>query len=52
MDLKSLIRREAQRLGFSLCGFAPLQPPPHGEFVRPWLRNGNAGTMSYLGRGL
>ncbi|HVN85239.1 MAG TPA: tRNA epoxyqueuosine(34) reductase QueG [Candidatus Binatia bacterium] len=52
MELKAAIRRDAQGLGFVLCGFAPVQPPPHGEFVREWLRDGNAGTMSYLGRGL
>jgi epoxyqueuosine reductase len=50
--VKGSIRREARQLGFTLCGFAPLQPPPHGEFVRAWLKDGNAGTMSYLGRGL
>ncbi|MBI1814086.1 MAG: tRNA epoxyqueuosine(34) reductase QueG [Deltaproteobacteria bacterium] len=50
--MKAAIRRDARQLGFPLCGFAPLQPPPHGEFVRTWLKDGNAGNMSYLGRGL
>ncbi|MBI4516403.1 MAG: tRNA epoxyqueuosine(34) reductase QueG [Deltaproteobacteria bacterium] len=50
-ELKQIIRSEARRLGFKLCGFAPVQPPPHGEFVRRWLHDGYAGTMSYLGRG-
>ena len=52
MDWKSRIRREAEQLGFVLCGFAPVQPPPHGAFVREWLRAGNGGTMTYLNRGL
>jgi epoxyqueuosine reductase len=52
MDLKAVIRRAARRLGFALCGFAPLQPPAHADFVRSWVRDGHAGTMSYLGRGL
>jgi epoxyqueuosine reductase len=52
MSVKTAIRREAQALGFTLCGFAPVQPPPHGDFVRRWIADGNAGTMSYIGRGL
>jgi epoxyqueuosine reductase len=52
MDLKRRIRDQAQRLGFKLCGFTPLQSPPHGDFVRRWVAEGNAGTMSYIGRGL
>ncbi len=52
MDLKTIIRSAARDLGFAQCGFAPLQPPVHGEFVRSWLAAGHAGTMSYLGRGL
>ena len=52
VDPKASIRRAARELGFALCGFAPMQPPPRADFVRQWLRDGNAGTMSYLGRGL
>ena len=52
MDLKAVIRQAAGQLGFALCGFAPLQPPAHADFVRSWVEEGHAGTMSYLGRGL
>lgn len=50
--LKAEIRAEALRRGFVLCGFAPLQPPPHAEFLQRWLAEGNAAGMGYLGKGL
>jgi len=39
-------------LGFQLCGFTPVQEPPHAEFVRRWVAAGNAGDMRYIERGL
>jgi len=51
-SLKDRIRAAAFRLGFELCGFAPLGPPPHSVFVRRWLDNGNAAGMGYIERGL
>ena len=51
-NAKETIRREARRLGFALCGFARLAPPPHAAFVRRWLAEGNAASMAYIGRGL
>ncbi len=50
--LKEPIRERAADLGFSLCGFAVLQPPPHGEFLRDWLASGAAAEMRYIERGL
>jgi epoxyqueuosine reductase len=50
--MKQRIRREARRLGFRLCGFAGVQPLPHGDFVRQWLVDGNAAGMAYIERGL
>jgi epoxyqueuosine reductase len=49
---KDRIRAAARRLGFELCGFAPLGSPPHADFVRRWLDDGNAAGMDYIGRGL
>ena len=51
-SLKDHIRAAARRLGFELCGFAPLSSPPHGEFVRRWLDDGHAAGMQYIERGL
>lgn len=50
--LKARIRAEARRLGFGLCGFAPLAPLPHADFVRRWVADGNAAGMAYIERGL
>jgi epoxyqueuosine reductase len=51
-SLKDRIRAEAHRIGFQLCGFARVEAPPHAEFVRQWLANGNAAGMSYIGNGI
>jgi epoxyqueuosine reductase len=51
-QLKAHIRAAAHRLGFTLCGFARVEPLPHGEFVREWLSAGNAAGMSYIERRL
>lgn len=59
--LKGRIRDAARRIGFPLCGFARIEPPPaavspaavaHADFVRQWLADGNAAGMAYLERGL
>ncbi|MFN8625845.1 MAG: tRNA epoxyqueuosine(34) reductase QueG [Candidatus Binatia bacterium] len=50
--MKQPIRSAARRLGFELCGFAALGPPPHGDFVRRWLDAGNAAGMHYIERGV
>lgn len=51
-SINDRIRAEACRLGFQLCGFAPVASPPHAAFVRRWLSDGNAAGMGYIGRGL
>jgi epoxyqueuosine reductase len=50
--LEDTIRSAARQAGFALCGFARLEPPPHAEFVRRWVADGNAGEMDYIERGL
>ena len=50
--LKARIRAAARHLGFTLCGFARVEPLPRGEFVREWLSAGNAAGMHYIERGL
>jgi len=50
--LEDRVREAAREIGFDLCGFARVGPPPHGAFVRDWLAAGNAAGMAYLGRGL
>src|SRR5689334_8597764 len=52
MDHRPHIRASARALGFELCGFAALAPPPHAEFLQRWLADGNAASMDYLERGL
>ncbi len=52
MRLEESIRAQAYRLGFALCGFARIDPPPHAEFVQRWLAAGNAAGMSYIARGM
>jgi len=51
-QVKERIRAAARHIGFSLCSFAPVQPPPHGAFVERWLAGGNAAGMAYIERGL
>lgn len=51
-DVKSSIRAGAQRLGFALCGFARVQPPPHASFVEQWVAQGRAAGMGYIERRL
>lgn len=49
---KARIRARAHALGFSLCGFARIETPPHADFVRRWLAAGYAGGMQYIERGM
>jgi epoxyqueuosine reductase len=42
----------ARQVGFDLCGFARIEPPPHAGFVRDWLNDGRAASMSYIANGL
>ena len=48
--LKSAVQREAKRLGFDACRFAPAVPPPHADAFRQWFDDGNAGEMAWLGK--
>jgi epoxyqueuosine reductase len=51
-SVKRQLRDLAHLAGFDLCGFARVEPPPHGEFLRRWLAEGRAATMGYIGNGL
>jgi epoxyqueuosine reductase len=46
----TLIRRLAEEAGFEQVGIAPVQRPPHVEYLRDWLTRGCAGNMEYLYR--
>jgi epoxyqueuosine reductase len=48
--LEDQIREHARALGFTLCGFAPLEPLPREQFFADWLARGYAGDMHYLAR--
>jgi epoxyqueuosine reductase len=53
-DLRELtsarVKAEAQRLGFDLCGVAPVADYPELAFLRQWLDAGYGGEMEYLSR--
>ncbi len=49
---KAHIRAAARHLGFTLCGFARVEPLLHEEFVGQWLSAGKAAGMSYIERHL
>jgi len=42
------IKAEANRLGFSFCGFAPVRQTPHFKEFFNWAASGMAGEMDYL----
>jgi epoxyqueuosine reductase len=44
------VKAEARRLGFDLCGVAPVADYPELKFLRQWLDAGYAGEMDYLKR--
>ena len=48
--LAALIKAEAARLGFALCGITTADPPPHHRRYVQWLAEGQAGEMLYLQR--
>jgi epoxyqueuosine reductase len=51
--LSILVKQEAFRLGFDLCGIAPSRPLYERENVlREWCARGMNGEMSYLGRNI
>lgn len=45
---KDCVARHASRLGFSLCGVAPVTVFPELACLRDWIERGYAGQMSYL----
>jgi len=49
-DLKTRVREEARRLGFSKFGVATACSLPNGERLQRWLRAGMNGRLAYLGR--
>jgi epoxyqueuosine reductase QueG len=48
--LKLAVQKEAKRLGFDACKFAPAVKPPHAEAFKKWLEEGRAGEMHWLER--
>jgi epoxyqueuosine reductase len=42
------IKKEAQRLGFSLAGVTSPDPPDHLDFYQNWIENGYQGTMGWM----
>ena len=49
-DAAKAVLQQARELGLDRLGFAPASPPPRALFVRQWLAEGRAGTMTYLNR--
>ncbi len=47
-----LVKRRALELGFDAAGITDLSPPPHGEALKRWIREGMAGNMQYMERQL
>ena len=48
MSLTQAVKGEARRLGFTLAGITPPDPPPHWSNYQHWLALGRHGTMNYL----
>jgi epoxyqueuosine reductase len=46
----SALKRRAAELGFAATGIARLDRNPHAAELDRWLRDGHAGTMTYLNR--
>jgi epoxyqueuosine reductase len=46
----TLVKAEAQRLGFVACGVTTLEPVAHGDALDRWLKSGYGGNMRYLNR--
>lgn len=49
-EIKEVIKAEAERLGFCLCGFTTADPPDDFSRYLQWIREGSLGTMAYLKR--
>jgi len=49
-SLSSLIRNEAERLGFSRIGIAAVSKLPREDYFHKWLKDGLHGEMRYLER--
>ena len=49
-ELKDLIKAEAEKLGFCLCGFTTADPSEDYARYTRWLAEESLGTMSYLKR--
>lgn len=50
MKIETLIRAEAQKLGFAAVGFASVGPARSFARFRDWLARGYAGDMTYLSK--
>jgi epoxyqueuosine reductase len=50
VDVKTIIRRLAQNLGFEICRFARADPAPHAAEYLTWLKAGRHGEMGWLNR--
>ena len=50
VDLKTLIRDRALRIGFDQVGFAPADPPAHSAAYLDWIGRGLHGEMGYMAR--
>jgi epoxyqueuosine reductase len=48
--IKTEIKAEAERLGFSLCGITTPDPPAHLDIFYDWLNKGYQGGMTYMNR--
>lgn len=48
MPSSVLLKIEARKLGFDLCGVCPAVSPPHLAAYRQWVEEGRHGTMDYL----
>ncbi len=46
--MEKAIKAEATRLGFSFCGFAPVQQTPHFEAYSVWTTRAMADKLAYL----
>ena len=49
-DIKQIIKAEAERLGFCLCGFTAADPPEDFPRYLQWIQEDSLGTMAYLKR--
>ena len=49
-DIKEIIKAEAERLGFCLCGFTTADPSEDFPRYIKWIREDALGTMAYLKR--